>query len=142
MIGSYRTRTLEAPTPMQRVFGKVWPAITNNSEGGTVPVSGGDVPRYGYMVGGGAPELTVNMGPLNDPNQRLRRYERIVDWVRGAVTDYPDASVGWWKDTETGLYHLDVAEWYESEEQALTVAAERGEKAIWDLGNGEKIRLS
>lgn len=47
---------------------------------------------------------------------------------------------GGWVDTESGTTYLDVVTLFDSKEQALDLAVQHGELAIYDLGSGQEIR--
>lgn len=138
MRHGYRTNTYETVTPLQHTFGKVWRGLSDRTPGGTVKVDGGPAPTTGYMVGGVTPELVVDM----ESGDAHTRYGKVVDWVRNAVAEFPDANVGWWRDDATGFYHLDVSENWVDLVPATVAAVARGEIAIWDLANSEEIRVN
>lgn len=47
---------------------------------------------------------------------------------------------GGWVDTDTGTTYLDVVTILDSKEEALSLAVQHGELAIYDLGSGQEIR--
>jgi hypothetical protein len=47
---------------------------------------------------------------------------------------------GGWLDTESGITYLDVVTVFDSKEEALDLAVQHGELAIFDLGSGQEIR--
>lgn len=61
-------------------------------------------------------------------------------WVGGA----PIGSTNWlgyWRDSETGLYHLDGVDHFNTLGWATLKGRDRKEIAIWDIANGREIRL-
>lgn len=61
-------------------------------------------------------------------------------WVGGAefgTTNY----LGWWRDSETGLVHLDGVNHFNTLAWAEKVGRDRGEIAIYDIANAREIRL-
>jgi hypothetical protein len=52
----------------------------------------------------------------------------------------PGKVFGGWLDTESGKTYLDVVTLFDSKEEALDLAVEHGELAIFDLGSGQEIR--
>lgn len=53
----------------------------------------------------------------------------------------PSLYVGGWLDAETGKYYLDISENVQDKAQALWLAAERKQLAIFDLSTFESIYL-
>ena len=88
------------------------------------------VPLLGYYVGGVRPGLVVS-----DVSE-LDRGD--LAWFVGTTNA---RFFGVWKDTETGDIYFDAVTWITGLGEALYVAAERGEIAIWDIQNGEEIRV-
>jgi hypothetical protein len=67
-------------------------------------------------------------------------YSNPVDIAITAMNDKVRL-IGVWTDSETGRVYLDAVEHIESRSDALRIAAERGELAIWDLYAKAEIRL-
>ena len=84
-------------------------------------------PLTGFFVGGLAPTKIVN--PVQD-EVILALCELIL-----AGNDI----VGTW--LHEGQVHCDATEWIEDKDEALTIGKERGEIAIWDVGNDTEIVL-
>lgn len=131
-----RNTTNVPATPLQSTLGSVWRGLQDRTPGGTVAVNGSGAPTTGYMVGGIAPELTVDL----DNGSPFTRYNDIVQWVRRAVADNPNGYIGWWRDDATGFYHLDVSQNISDRSRAMHVAELRNEIAIWDVANNDEIR--
>ena len=49
---------------------------------------------------------------------------------------------GYWVDTETNTASLDVVVWVRSPINAMGLAVENNQKAIWDCANQQEIRVS
>ena len=94
----------------------------------------GEIPQTGYMVSfKGFEEIFENPTILD-----------VVDYVRENANYLyllPHAFVGGWMDAETGKYYLDISENVQDKEQALQLAAERKQLAIYDVANGVSIYL-
>lgn len=104
--------------------------------GATVPtVVGSLVPDEGYVVGG------IETAIIRPTDLDVFDAETWCHSVRH-VTAQPGVFVGSWQDSQTGLLYLDVVEVYPELAVAQTVAAERGELAIWDLGGNCEIRIA
>ena len=113
---------------------------TQRNGGGTFTVNGyrGYTPDSGSMVGGLIDSLVFNPDGLNESDIALifMQYQaRIPQTVSGSVY------FGSWIDPETGLWHLDASEHYDDIVDAVHVARERGELAIWDIDVNDEIRV-
>lgn len=96
----------------------------------TLANGGGTFPAVedGYMVGGVVPERTCT------PEE----FERVLyDFVAEHGHNLGGAHIGTWIDN--GVVYLDVSENVADQEEALNLARERGERAIYDIRNGESI---
>lgn len=94
----------------------------------------GDSPASGYMVS-------------------LEGYEKVIDHVpsMGEIICYIEVNyeliwneqnyIGGWLDGETGKYFLDISENIQDKAEALRIAAERKQLAIFDLSTFESIYL-
>ena len=86
----------------------------------------------GYAVGGVLPSVTV---PVNSD-----WHEMVKDFVLSNAEIFLNGRpvyLGTWIDGD--VVWLDASEIYEDLDTALTVARERGEKAIWDFANQREI---
>lgn len=98
---------------------------------GTISYNGSDLPTTGYFVGGKYPSLV-----WSDPS------EWHLNKVRSFVANSPCVEYyGVWTDSESGVVYIDGVDHYESLEEALAYAVDRGEIAIWDIANTDEIRL-
>lgn len=57
----------------------------------------------------------------------------------GLIRSDPQISIGTWHDTETGKYYLDLVVTPKSREEAVHLAEQYGQKAIFDLKNMKEI---
>ena len=90
----------------------------------------------GYYVGGLVPSLTIH----RDSNEH--GYSLAAYALRESIpVDAGQVYLGTWIDTDTDTVYFDASEWFEDRELALAVARVRMELAIWDIANGEEIRL-
>ena len=82
-------------------------------------------PETGFLVGGLAPTKIVN--PVQDEVIRALCELILAD----------NDIVGTWLND--GKIHVDAVEWIQDREQALEVAKERGEIAIWDCAETKEV---
>ncbi|WP_439377844.1 hypothetical protein [Amycolatopsis lexingtonensis] len=61
-------------------------------------------------------------------------------YLFGHLLDQPGKVLGAWRDSETGITHLDVSTVVGDREDALMLARAFGELAVWDYAGGEEIR--
>ncbi len=93
------------------------------------------IPTEGYVVGGAVPPLTLS--PHAD-----HAALPILAWILKHSDRLEECdTVGRWTDTETGLVHLDMGDIYAGVHYAKLAGRARNELAVWDLANGEEIRL-
>ena len=91
--------------------------------------------RKGYIVGGILSIVIDSWDEIDDWElaEFYNEYEILAD-TRPLVT------FGYWRDPETQRIYLDIGDiWYDRKAAAL-VAYERGEIAVWDQVNEERIR--
>jgi len=91
----------------------------------------------GYMVGGVVPELIVKEYDAKS----LAEHVGAFMTVHAEKLSQPGMHMGTWVNDETGNVHLDVSERFEKKWLALTVAAQRGELAIWDVKVSKSIAV-
>ena len=105
--------------------------ILASPEGGTVRVSDqlDRLPESGYFVGNGTQGLVC-------PTEMVSRAI-----ILGAVVHlHTDARfIGWWTDGDR--FYLEPSDWVASEVEALALARERGELAIFDIARQADIRV-
>ncbi|WP_029090044.1 hypothetical protein [Brevibacterium album] len=106
-------------------------------EGATALLPG--APEGGYVVGGLVPSIV-----LAEPDQWLPDVQdavaRILSDLIVTETVAAAQAVGVWRDSDTGLVYVDASSIIADREDALAVARERGELAVWDRVNGREIR--
>jgi hypothetical protein len=102
-----------------RVTRELWAAISSGSEGTTVDANGGELPKYGYLVGGRSWTL-------------VRAAHRITpDDVAGFVSRNSDSRYfGMW--VEAGRVYLDAVDLIYRESEAFETARERCELAVFN----------
>jgi hypothetical protein len=64
-------------------------------------------------------------------------YGQVDNWLR----DNPSPYYGSWRDTRTGIVHIDAVDVVAHIMTAISLAAQRREIAIWDIHNGQEVRL-
>lgn len=82
---------------------------------------------YGYMVGVG------NLLTLDD--------QRITQGDLTVAEAFGDHLLGVWTDPETGISYLDRVKHVGALSDALALAHENGELAIWDLREGKTVTV-
>ena len=96
-----------------------------------------DIPTTGYMVGGWVPSLKLGqdtLRPYNTTDGYLASH-----WDR--LTSDSNYFAGVWTDSDTGVIYIDISRNLADLPEALAVAANFGEIAIWDVEAGKEIRL-
>jgi len=94
--------------------------------GATVSTDGSPLPTVGFMVGGAVPEWAAPADILT-----VNRVRQFVDLY--STRKY----LGSWSDH--GRIVFDVSTHHDSYADALRVARERGERAVWDIVNAQSI---
>lgn len=103
---------------------------TLEHNGGTFTRRGKTVePRNVWAVGGKEPGITINLKG-DEPVQAI--VETIARFIQQAPYTDRGTYIGTWVDG--GTLYLDVVDLIENTATAIAVAAERGEKAIYNLG--------
>jgi hypothetical protein len=106
--------------------------MDRGSEGGTFTRDGEyAMVSRGYWVGGGAKTLIVN-----PKLERKIAFNDIWHWLNDLPKEV--RFIGWW--LYRGKYYFDATELVIEKDEALRLAKERGEFAIWDIMNGEEIK--
>lgn len=105
--------------------------LAKAGEDGTVAHDHTELPEYGYYVGGRFPSFVV------DSVEDIDRGE-LAWWVGSHEADY----YGVWRDVKTGKVYFDGVDHVSGLGHALRLAASREEIAIWDIKNGQEIRLA
>lgn len=107
-----------------RVTRELWAAISGGQDGATVDALGGELPHYGYLVGGRSWTL-------------VRAASRVTpDDVAGFVSANEDARYfGMWVDG--GRVYLDAVDLIYRESDAKDAARERCELSIFNIRTGE-----
>lgn len=108
--------------------------IIESRSGGTVRLDGGELPSYGYFVGGIISPLIVG----DDNLLPVTEIDNFVDYVR-TQTDAP--YLGWWTDEETGKLYVDATSWEPDVDKATRLGEERGEIAIFDIESRTSLYL-
>lgn len=92
----------------------------------------------------GTPTYSVSIYPERElilkGEPTTKTIEAFIEKNKDLLTD-PANSFGIWRDTETGKTYLDVVVTMADKEAAIKLGLEKGQKAIFDLGKMEEIRL-
>lgn len=100
--------------------------ILASRSGGTVHLDGGELPTFGYFVGGIVSALVVG-------DDTLRPVEEIDNFVQYVEQQLDTPYLGWWTDEETGKLYVDATSWVADVDKAVRLGEERGEIAIFDI---------
>jgi hypothetical protein len=108
---------------------KIVDEILANPSGGTIRLTGGELPTSGYYVGNGRRGLVCPAGMVS----------RSI--VLGAVIHlHIDARfIGWWTDGDR--FYVEPSDWTANYNHAVQMAAERGELAFFDVARQADIRM-
>lgn len=98
-------------------------------EGGTVAKDGEALPTSGYFVGGKHPSLIFKSF------QDVDRGE-LAWWVG----THSAAFYGVWVDSADGRVYFDTVSWIVNLSDAMYLAEQRNEIAIWDIANAAELR--
>lgn len=90
--------------------------------------------EHGYWVGGVMPSAVLTDAMLAT-NYGTRVVERQAIMAR-KLGHY----IGAWRDSVTGTNYFDLSQWVPDLSDAMRIATERGELAIWDIRNGCELR--
>lgn len=99
-------------------------------EGDTIDRDGIPMPPDGYFVGGLFPSLVF------DSVDQIDRGE-LAWWIGNNEASF----YGVWIDDQTGKIYFDGSSWVFDLYSALAVGRARNEIAIWDIAQGEEIRV-
>lgn len=89
------------------------------------------LPTTGFWVGGVRPSLVVESASEIDRGD--------LGWFIGNTES---RYFGVWTDMEDGKIYFDAVTHVDNREDAVNLGRERGEIAIWDIENGEEIRVN
>lgn len=109
--------------------------IVASRSGGTARLDGGELPNYGYFVGGIISPLIVG----EDTLLPVTEIDNFVDYVRSPHVEAE--YLGWWTDTETGKLYVDATSWVADVDKAVRLGEERGEIAIFDIESRSSLYL-
>lgn len=87
------------------------------------------VQTTGYWVGGAVPTVTLPVSADCDA------FEAAVKEIGDAVEW--SGYIGTWTDAD--IIYVDSAEWVADHTEAMKLASERGELAIWDIASMEEL---
>lgn len=119
---------------MKKYF-KLAEAMINNvyMHGGVTAKLDGTIVNNGFVCG------VYNIYAGKMPEHRV--INDIAESIETSVKDYHNAIVGGWVDKETNILYLDIVSVCEIESEAIALAKQLGELAIYNLGSKEEIRL-
>lgn len=120
------TAILDTPTRL---------AVDLTRDGGfSVNPRTGQAPVSGYAVSTN-PECNRRFtGKVSAEDIRSYAFDHAAILVTGSKI------LGAWLDTETGITHLDVSTVVYDRSEALALAREHGELAVWDIARGIELR--
>lgn len=113
----------------------IFERIQASPEGGTVSLTGGELPVAGYYVGGMVSPLIIDDGALGaDAEWNIGMFVNYLIEQVGA--DY----LGWWTDEETDKVWIDGTSWHADYDEAERVCRERNEIAFFDIERDREFR--
>ena len=122
------------PAQVNTIARRAHHAIEGKGEGHTVYAMGSEYNPQRYVVGGLVPSAML---PIGTPVSAIRAaIVRMLARDKGGVAE----TLGYWEDG--GTLYLDLGTTWTLEHNALKVASQRGELAIYDRETGECIRVS
>lgn len=92
----------------------------------------------GYVVGGYADSLVIRRRTGTSPDSL---YNAIYGYVAENASWDSAYGIGWWRDSATGRFWLDVVSVHATESGARRSAVANGELAIWDGVEQCEIRV-
>lgn len=101
--------------------------------GATVACGPYSVPTSGYVVGDPA---------YGESWPGIPTRAEVLRWTLARADVVSGRYVGSWVDADTGRTYLDVADIVADRADALALAVQRGELAIWDLQHACEIRVT
>lgn len=111
--------------------------ILAKPEGGTVSLTGDDLPVTGYFVGGLVSPLIIE--PEDPPADQREALDTFIEYLNGPTVAV--SYLGWWTDEETGKLWVDGTTWHETEFEAGRIGRRRREIAIYDIAKQRELRL-
>lgn len=112
--------------------------IMANPSGGTVSLTGEELPTTGYFVGGVVAPLILE--PSDPPEQRKGMLDDFIDYLNGPTVGA--AYLGWWTDEETGKVWVDGTSHHQDHDVAAKIGFRRHEIAIFDIARDRELRLA
>lgn len=100
-------------------------AVARGEDGGTFGAGDGR-----YVVGGRVDSVVIRAGAT---------FSQRADSASDFCAANPTGGIGFWKDDNTGRTWLDGVDAYDELEVAVTIAAARGELALYDRWESEVI---
>ena len=96
-----------------------------------------------WSVGGAHEGIVLDASEVRDEGDVQAAAELIRECIVDlqATSDDP-VCIGFWRDTATNLYWFDVSNVVFYYEEAMGLARDRGEIAIYDLAHNDEIRVS
>ena len=103
----------------------------------------GNTRLEGFIVGGVAHESMCDRNHAIDFARLFVEYQSIVkceNLFRVDLNENLNIGMGTW--VHQGQIHFDVVELCDTEEEAIAIATERGEKAYYDIANSKSIYIN
>jgi len=111
--------------------------LTGGSSVGVMDDGQRFIPKYGYVVGGIVPEKSCDM---DNESAFKHTYNRLVYQAELALERESVVVIGTW--VEDGKIVFDLCNVIDDEQEALALAAKRGERAIFDLEEQREISVN
>ena len=114
--------------------------LASTPTGGSIPLWSDALPSAGYVVGGVVSSLVL---PSIDVLLWWDRtdYDVILSWLSDHADQLAAAdTLGWWVDSKTDRAYVDASTVVPDLATAVRLGRERGEIAIWSLGESCEYR--
>ena len=114
--------------------------LASTPAGGSIPLWSDELPTTGYVVGGVVSSLVL---PSVDTLLLWDRtdYDLILPWLSDHADQLAGAdTLGWWIDSETDRAYVDASTVVDDLATAVQLGRERGEIAVWSLGESREYR--
>lgn len=115
--------------------------MTLRTGGSSTSTSTGSSPKDGFMVAADNDRERVIEVDLSKGSAGLiPHYEQYLK-DNADILSQPDKYFGTWVDKSSGKLYLDVSTHVRSREEAVKLGNAKNQIAIWDVVNGEEVRL-
>jgi len=97
-------------------------------------------PTNGYMVGGYVPNSEVKIPAMF--SESIPGVVRAMAKKFAAEIQLGDVFIGGWYNSNDNMWYIDLSERFASYHDAMVVASERDEFAVWDVELGAELNVA